>query len=280
LVVPALPYLDSSREICIIPNKMLFKLPFAALLSPESKYFIEQFTFFYSPSSNVFILSTQKARERTWPGSETILSVGDPAFDKEQLPGLPELPESAKEAGDIASNYSSAKVLVNKSATKNAFRQWMVNADVIQFAGHYIVHPEAPLLSALVMAKVSDVQADNFFTNDELRQEKLPRTKLVVLSACQTGAEGYYNGEGLIGLSRTFIALGVPLVVASQWRVDSQVTAGLMRKFHRYRKQNNGMATVNALRKAQLEMVNAPSERFKSPYYWASFATFGGYAEF
>ena len=76
-------------------------------------------------------------------------------------------------------------------------------------------------------------------TNYELAGDSLRRTKLVVLSACQTGVEGYYNSEGLIGMSRTFLASGVPLVIASQWKVDSDATAKLMKDFHRYRRQEN-----------------------------------------
>ena len=199
--------------------------------------------------------------------------------DRQQLPDLKDLPAAAVEAQDIAEKYSGPKpkILTNKDATKAAFQQFMENSDVIQFAGHYLINPEFPLSSALVMAKSSDNEEDNFLTNAELRQEKLPRTKLVVLAGCQTGVEGYDNSEGLIGLSRTFLALGVPLVVASQWPVDSAATAQLMKNFHQYRKQN-GLSTAKALQKAQLEM--AADEQFSQPFYWASFAVFGGYAEF
>jgi CHAT domain-containing protein len=280
LITPVLPQLDSDKEICLIPNQILFNLPFAALVSPNGKYLIEEFDMFYSPSANVFVLSTQKAQERSGP-TESLLAIGDPAFDRQQLPGLQNLPESIKEVRSIAGNYSGPNILVSGEATKKAFRQAMGSSDVIHFAGHYLVHPEAPLLSELVMAKSANAAnvEDNFFTNAELREEKLPRTRLVILSACQTGVESDYNGEGLVGLSRTFLSLSVPLVVASQWSVESGATADLMKKFHRYRKQDE-LSTVKALRKAQLDMVNAADERFRSPYYWASFAAFGGYAEF
>jgi CHAT domain-containing protein len=279
LIGPALPYLDKDRQVCLIPNKILFNVPFAALLSANEKYFLGDFVFFYSPSSNVFILSTHQAQEKNRSRNEDLLSVGNPSFDRQQLSGLADLPESAREAKEIAANYLQPQILLSGDATKAEFKRLMGTADVIHFAGHYVAHPESPLFSELVMAKSSGKEEDNFFTNSELRMETLPRTKLVVLSACQTGVEGYYNGEGLIGLSRTFLALKVPLVVASQWSVDSEATAELMNKFHRYRRQEN-MSTVKALRRAQLEMINAPNERFNSPYYWASFAAFGGYAEY
>ena len=48
---------------------------------------------------------------------------------------------------------------------------------------------------------------------------KLERAPLVVLSACDSGVEHYYNGEGMIGMSRVFIAAGAPVVVAACGRL-------------------------------------------------------------
>jgi len=135
------------------------------------------------------------------------------------------------------------------------------------------------LSSSLLLAKNGEQTEKSVLTNSELIGEQLPRVKLVVLSACQTGAESFYNGEGLVGLSRTFLAAGAPLVVASQWKVDSDATAELMKRFHFYRRQEN-LPTTAALRRAQIEMLDAPDERFREPYYWAAFAVFGGYAQF
>jgi len=129
------------------------------------------------------------------------------------------------------------------------------------------------------MAKNGEQTNDDFITNIELRGEKLPRTKLVVLSACQTGVEGYYNSEGLVGLSRTFLAAGVPVAVASAWQVESEATSLLMKNFHHYRLKKN-LSSSQALRQAQLDLLKADDEKFNSAYFWAAFSVYGGYAEF
>jgi len=103
---------------------------------------------------------------------------------------------------------------------------------------------------------------------------------LVVLSACQTGLERTYKGEGAISAARPFLKARVPLVVASLWAVDSESTAQLMTTFHRLRKQNNVVSTAEALRKAQREMLAGSNEIYRHPYYWAPFAVIGGYARF
>jgi CHAT domain-containing protein/cytochrome c-type biogenesis protein CcmH/NrfG len=279
LVLPALPYLDKEKDICIIPDKILFHLPFSSLISREGKYLLEEFNLFYSPSANVFINLSGRAKNRTARENENILSIGNPTFDPQQFPRLRDLPDAEIEAREIVKNYPHSKILLRNEATKSAFLQDFKDFEVIHFAGHYTAQPDLPLLSKLIMARDPLSERDGFLTNADLIREKLPNTHLIVLSACQTGIEKYSDGEGLFGLSRTFLSLGVPLVVASQWKVDSGASAELMRSFHYFRRQKN-LSTTNALRQAQLEMLRSENGRFRSAYFWAAFATFGGYAEY
>lgn len=171
--------------------------------------------------------------------------------------------------------------MTGSGASKNAVKKGLDGADVIHFAGHYLVNDTQPLLSGLVLAgsgETADLK-DLLLTNREIMQGKLLHARLIVLSACQTGVEKFYNGEGMIGSSRAFLATGVPLVVASQWDVDSSAAAELMIRFHRYRKAD-GLSTVGALRRAQLDMAEGNNGLYRDPYYWAAFETIGGYAEF
>lgn len=279
LISPISNYLDPAKKICLIPSKVLFYLPFAALISPNEKPFLADFDIFYSSSANVFLFCTENAQKKVTFGSETLLSVGNPAFEPQFFDNLPDLPEAENEAREIRAFYDNRKILLRNEATKTAFKNSMRDADIIHFAGHYVVVHDKPLSSHLVLAQNGKEKGDSILANSELVGEKLTRTKLVILSACQTGVEHYYNGEGLIGLSRTFLAAGAPLVIASQWRVETEATAKLMKRFHFFRRQEK-MNTTAALRKAQLEMLDEPTGRFRKPYYWAGFAAFGGYANF
>jgi CHAT domain-containing protein len=134
------------------------------------------------------------------------------------------------------------------------------------------------LQSKLVLAKQHG-STETDLTVGELIGRRLPNVKLVILSACQTSGKDYYNGEGLTGIARAFLELGTPLVVASHWPVESDSTAELMLNFHRYRKEL-GLTSVAALRKAQLELLNAQNGYFRDPYYWAAYTPFGGYVEY
>ena len=107
----------------------------------------------------------------------------------------------------------------------------------------------------------------------------LNRARLVVLSACTTGVERYYRGEGAIGMARPFIEAGAPLVVASLWSVESEPTSRLMIDFHKHRKLDR-ISTLRALREAQLSMLTSPEPVDRDPHTWAAFVAIGGFTEF
>jgi CHAT domain-containing protein len=148
---------------------------------------------------------------------------------------------------------------------------------------HSIVDEDSPLRSKLIFANGEHREPanddDGILSAYEVHGLHLPRAHLVILSACETGVGRYYRGEGMMGLSSTFIGAGVPLVVASLWRVDSDSTGDLMIAFHRYRKTEN-LSSAAALQKAQQAMANGADRRYRNPYYWAGFTLVGGSATF
>jgi CHAT domain-containing protein/Tfp pilus assembly protein PilF len=283
LLDPVKDKLDPAKEICIIPDKSLFQLSFPALVSPASnKYFLTEYTVISAPSLNVFLNSSRMAAKYAGITDETVLSIGDPAFNEKDFPGLPRIRSAKVEAEKIGISYGPKSSILNgETALKKDVIAKMPGTDVMHFGGHYIVNDRSPLLSGFVLSEDprTHTREDSILSNYEILGDKLSNTRLIVLAACRTGVETYYGGEGMIGASRTFLAAGVPLVVASQWAVDSESTAELMVRFHHYRKTGN-LSTAQALRRAQLDMLEGDNELYRDPYYWAGFVTFGGYAQF
>ncbi|HVF45808.1 MAG TPA: CHAT domain-containing protein [Pyrinomonadaceae bacterium] len=268
LLIP--PGLDPLKQLCVVPDKSLHRLPFASLVSPSGKYLLEEFALSYAPSASVFVHATESARRRGRGAGESVLSVGDPDFDRDENPNLAGLQSAADEARRVAGLYTHSLELVGGGATKDAFLRGFTGASVIHFAGHFIANPRSPANSKLLFAG-GDLRSS------ELGAYKLPRAKLVVLSACETGVERYDRSEGAIGVARTFLALGAPVVVASGWKVDSEPTRDLMVAFHRGRR-GPGLTSAESLRRAQLELMNR--RETQEPFYWAAFSLFGGYASY
>jgi CHAT domain-containing protein/tetratricopeptide (TPR) repeat protein len=279
LVAPVEPLLARGGTVVLVPDKALGYLPFAALVSPRTgEYLVHEHALVSASSANVFLLCTEAARRKAGAAGETLLSVGNPSFDGRAFRSLPDLPSAAREAEEVARLYGGG-ALLGPDATKEKVVGRMDRADVIHFAGHYVVDERSPELSHLLLARSTAGEDAGVLRMREVMQAGAPRARLVVLSACNTAIERYYRGECAVGLSRSFLAAGVPLVVATQWAVDSEATAALMTGFHRHRKRG-GLNTAEALRRAQLEMAAGADEHFRRPYFWAGFTLVGGHADY
>ena len=285
VIKPVESLLLKDNPIYVVPDKALNYLPFSALISSDTnRFLVEDYLMVISPSSSLFINACEWAEKKEAKSVETVLSVGNPTFDRSEYPTLAELPASAREAEKIARYYSSGLPLIGDEATKPRLLSHLQKADVLHFALHSVFDQRRPLRSKLLLAKQSGISATNNASADVLEAHeiygmKLPQARLVVLSACQSGVEQYFGGEGMISLARPFLAAGVPLVVASLWPVDSDPTAELMISFHKHRKQDN-VSSAEALRRAQLEMLRSSDDRLSNPYCWAGFTAVGGATTF
>ncbi len=134
---------------------------------------------------------------------------------------------------------------------------------------------ENPLLrSGLALAganKLSSGTEDGILTSMEASGLDLWGTKLVVLSACDTGNGKVTNGEGVYGLRRALVIAGAEGLVMSLWQVDDLATRDLMAGY--YARLKAGKPRSSALREIQLEIAANP--KYAHPYYWAAFVAAG-----
>ncbi len=134
---------------------------------------------------------------------------------------------------------------------------------------------ENPLLrSGLAFAganKLASGEDDGILTALEASGLDLEGTKLVVLSACETGVGKVTNGDGVYGLRRALVIAGAESLVMSLWQVDDQATKDLMVGY--YKRLSKGESRSSALREIQLELEG--NKKYAHPYYWASFLPAG-----
>jgi CHAT domain-containing protein len=138
---------------------------------------------------------------------------------------------------------------------------------------------EDPLLrSGLILAGANQRQSgageDGIFTASEAAGLDLWGTKLVVLSACDTGLGEVKNGDGVYGLRRALVLAGAESQVMSLWEVADKATRELMVGYYTGLKQGEGRS--EALRNVQLKMLRSRERRH--PYFWAGFIQSGEWA--
>lgn len=112
---------------------------------------------------------------------------------------------------------------------------------------------------------------DGILTALEATTLDLTGTKLVVLSACETGLGDVSNGEGVYGLRRALAEAGAETLVMSLWKVDDAATRALMVRY--YEKLRAGEGRTEALRHARLSLLAEPATRH--PFYWSGFVVSG-----
>jgi len=118
---------------------------------------------------------------------------------------------------------------------------------------------------------------DGLATALEIAGLDLAETDLVTLSACQTGIGDLKGSEGLYGLHRSFLLAGAKTVLASLWSVPDLETKDLMVEFYRRYLSDEKMSKSEALRQAQLAVIEQLRKRYGAapPAYWGAFVCIG-----
>ena len=115
---------------------------------------------------------------------------------------------------------------------------------------------------------------DGIITAEEISYLRLDKTDLAVLAACETGLGTVTSGEGLMGLQQAFQVAGARSVLSTTWPVGVRSTKDLMLRFYdNYLIKK--MSKLDALREAQLWMMNQSSDGKLSPHIWAGFVLSG-----
>ena len=144
--------------------------------------------------------------------------------------------------------------------------------------GKFAAHVENPLLrSGLALAganRGSSGTEDGLLTALEAAGLDLWGTKLVVLSACDTGVGEVKNGDGVYGLRRALVLAGAESQMMSLWPVSDRGTRDLMVGY--YQLLMGGQGRGEALRQVQLQMLLGKPHAH--PYYWAGFILSGQWA--
>lgn len=300
IMKPVRSLIGNTKKLFVSPDGNLNLIPFEALIDEQNRYLVENYSFTYL-SSGRDLLRMQVVKE----SKNKPLLVANPAFgepDSMQTLALKRqsitttrnltdtyfapLSGTIQEARSIQTLFPEAEVLSEKRATETTLKQ--INAPkILHIATHGFFleninkkdQTENPLLrSGLALAGANQrkgVPDDGVLTALEASGLNLWGTKLVVLSACDTGLGEVKNGEGVYGLRRAFVLAGTETLVMSLWSVSDLVTRELMTGY--YKNLKAGIGRGESLRQVQLEMLKKTNRRH--PFYWASFIQSGDWRE-
>ncbi|MEK6299738.1 MAG: CHAT domain-containing protein [Acidobacteriota bacterium] len=289
LLRPAQAQINGKTTLVVVPDDVLWELPFQALLSAQNRFLLEDYAISYTPSLTVLreMLRLRKTRSSSHPIS--LLAMGNPALGskaKERLKVTPRdekldpLPEAENEVKALAQLYgaSRSKVYVGAEAREDRLKAEASKFTLLHLATHGILNDASPMYSQIVLSQDDrSVTEDGLLESWEIMKLDL-KADLVVLSACETARGRVGAGEGVIGLTWALFVAGSPTTVVSQWKVDSASTTQLMLEFHRKLKNgmisgNKGIGTARALQQAAMKLLRG--NEYRHPFYWAGFVVMG-----
>ena len=226
------------------------------------------------------------------PGKKATL-IGDPDYGTDM--SLPPLPATKTEVDGINKVLKSSGYQVSEYTEGNATEDNLKlskDVTILHIATHGFFFPDIEkaswpigvsadnakdnvlLRSGLVLTGVLETDKQNptmdsmsngVITSYEAMNLDLKGTKLVVLSACETGLGEVKAGEGVYGLQRAFLVAGADALIMSLWKVDDAATQQLMNNF--YGNWIKGGDKQKAFKQAQLQLMT----KYKEPYYWGAF---------
>jgi predicted secreted protein len=255
-------------ELIIVPDGVLWELPFQALQSSAHRYVIEDMAVSYAPS--ITVLREMMRVHRDTPASRTLLAFGNPSADAQDA-----LPETATEVHRLAEIYgASSRVLVGADAREDRWKAEAPDYRVVHLATHGVLDDASPLYSHLLLARPERGSKDDGLLEAwEIMNVPL-NADLVILSACETARGRVAPGEGILGLMWAVFVAGSPATLVSQWRVDSASSTTLMVAFHREWNMDGGrISKARALQHASVEVLR--TRGFSHPFFWAGFILAG-----
>lgn len=291
LVSPVAADLGRKSRVLLVADGALNFLPIDAFPMDESDaLLLDTHVVTYLPSAATLAFMR---RESGPAGKDTmnIVALADPVFNREDpriKPGgdasdarapLNRLPLGASEVREIATILPETRqpaLYLGSEANRTMLlnRDWS-DVDVLHIASHGVANADRPELSGLTLSRFGrdGEPLTGFVGLRDIYRLQL-RTRLVVLSACETGLGASLGSEGVVGLSRAFLFAGSREVVASLWQVQDRSTAQLMAEFYRQMLEN-GLDTPSALRAAKQAIRQ--DRRWRHPYFWAGFTIQGDF---
>jgi CHAT domain-containing protein len=250
LIVPLQGFLTerAAERLLVIPYGSLHLLPFHAFWNGQ-QYLLESYEISYAASASL-VVHQAEVKQRS------LYSLAGVALCDNAIP------QAEHEVRSAARHFERSALYLDEQAGLAGLWEAAQAGDVLHMATHGVFRPDNPFFSALKLA-------DGWI--DVRTIYRLPlNARLVVLSACESGAVQVQGSDEAIGLVRGFLGAGAESLVVSLWNVHDASAAILMDEFYA-NLMSQGLRPAAALRTVQKDAAR----NNRHPYYWAPYVVVG-----
>lgn len=255
------------KDLIVIPDRELALIPFETLISDKKGDAFGDLSYLVRTNA----ISEMYTLRQLFEPSEVLTRQSEyigfaPDYSGYHNAVLGELKGAAHEVEQIG-EYFKGLHYVGEQATSHKCYSEAGKYDIVHLALHTRVNDFRPMHSQLL------------FSNEEKPLTVFEvygmhyKTKLLVLSACNTGSGQLRYGEGVMNLARGFFFAGVKSIIVTKWAVPDGSSASLMDAF--YNALSEGLPSDRALQQAKLCYMQKADPLMQHPYYWAAYASTG-----
>jgi len=137
---------------------------------------------------------------------------------------------------------------------------------------HTILNDSSPMYSKMVFSQNSDTLEDNFLNTYEVYNLQL-KSRMAVLSSCNSGSGIVQNGEGVMSLARGFMFAGCPSIIMTLWTVEDNSGVKLMTQF--YKNLKKGFSKSKSLQQSKIDFLKQADQLHSHPYFWSGYVVIG-----
>ncbi len=281
LVKPAEDQIGLRTKLVIVPDGVLWRLPFEALQSVEDHYLVDSAEVSYAPS----LSALREMRKQASPSGRVkslLIAYANPELSKQfttrfelGYAGMKLGPsaEQQEELKRIATTYgvTTSRLSVGPQVNEGQIQSDVSRARIVHFAGPVILDDTSPMSSFIAVSSGTN-QSDGFLNTRKI-MDLQSTAELVVASTAQHSAG--FNGNAPVGFSWAWFVAGTRATLMSRWQVESPTPSPLLTAFYSSMKpaMRRGVSKSQALRQSLLALRR--SANYQHPYYWAGFAMIG-----
>ncbi|CAB4018865.1 tetratricopeptide repeat 28-like [Paramuricea clavata] len=275
LLVYPVKDLVNGNKLIIVPDEQLFFTPFSALIDENGSYLSNSYSVQITPSLHTLMCTMEESCDSNFGFA---LFVGNPTVGKVSLNGEDLTPcglPSAAEEVKCLSKLFQATPLLGRAATKEVVLQLLNGASIIHIAAHGEPNRGEIMLapnSSRVQPCLTVPTPESYLLTQRDILNMSVQARLVVLCCCHTG-QGEITSEGVIGITRAFLAAGARCVLATLWPIDDNATKEFMEKF--YSELCQETPVCEALRRTMNLFQKHEIEVYRSVRIWGPFTVYG-----
>lgn len=279
LLKPAEDQIGLKTKFVVVPDGILWHLPFEALQPADDLYVVDNVQVSYAPSLSA-LREMRKQRVPVGRLNSLLIAYGNPelsqafknrfelAYAGMKLESTAEQEEDLKR---IATSYGTSRLYVGPQASEERMKSDISRARIVHFAGPMVLDDTSPMSSFMGLSSATG-QQDGFFQIREVMD--LQSTSELVVAPTAQQSTGF-TGDAAVGFSWAWFVAGTPATLVSRWKVESPSLSTFLTGFYSSIKPANRppVSKTRALRQSVLALRRSPDHHH--PYYWAGFAMIG-----